>query len=80
MINFIGVVRIFRVIVVIIFGRSVRDARVIITSYRIDGLKIAGIAVSQRLRNVLEQANSHHRPLDQRLSPNTRAAFRKPAL
>ncbi len=30
-----------------LFGRAVRDARVIITSDGIDGLRIAGIAVSQ---------------------------------
>ena len=46
-INFIGVIRIVRVFVVIILERAVRDARVIVTSDGIDGLRIAGIAVSQ---------------------------------
>jgi hypothetical protein len=45
--SFIRVIRIVRVIVVIIFGRSVRDICVIITSDGIDGLRIAGICVSQ---------------------------------
>ncbi len=41
-INFIGVIRIVRVI-----GKAVRDARVIFTSDGNDGLRIAGIVVSQ---------------------------------
>jgi hypothetical protein len=56
-----------------------RDSSVVITSVRVDRLRIPLIAVTQLSAWSLS-ANLHHRPLDHRTPTNTRSASRKPAL
>jgi hypothetical protein len=75
-INFIGIIRIVRFTVVIILEGQFEMLVLLLLVMESNHWYCS----QSSLRIVLEQANLNHRPLDQIMSPNTRAASRKPAL